>query len=144
LARIANAESKSKSYDYLSRMIVFYNVGCRSVYASEDDEYPTYKTMDYGRSGSNDEDVFVEYMTDQERALLIETMKADLVEGIDKALLSDDAQVYVIFSYNLDYIFRQDRLAIQNALTEITSKYKDRVWYKTIIESTEEDENETN
>ena len=144
LARIANAESKSKSYDYLSRMIIFYNVGGRSVYASEDDEYPIYKTMYYGRSGSNDEDVFVEYMTDQERAQAIETMKADLVEGIDKALHSDDAQVYVIFSYNLEEIIKGDRLAIQNALTELTSKYKDRVWYRSIIETTEEKENETN
>jgi biopolymer transport protein ExbD len=145
LARIANEELKNKSYEYLSGLIYVYNIGAKNVYEDpEDDEYPIYKTMYYGRAESNDEDVFVEYFTNFERTQAIETMKGNLVKGIDKALLSDDAQVYVIFTYNLDDIFKQDRLAIQNALTEITSKYKDRVWYKTIIESTEEDENETN
>ncbi len=132
LARLANAESKIKGYEYLSKLIVSYNVGCKCVYEKEEDEFPIYRTLNYGKSGTDAEDKWAEFRDDEGRNAALEAMKTALKKSIDAALAADATSVYVFFNYDTDMITTGDRKAVENALNDLISKYDARVLYKPI------------
>jgi DNA repair exonuclease SbcCD ATPase subunit len=132
LARLANAESKIKGYEYLSKLIVSYNVGCKCVYEKEEDEFPIYRTLNYGKAGTDAEDRWAEFRDDEGRNTALEAMKAALKKSIDAALAADATSVYVFFNYDTDMITTGDRKAVENALNDLISKYDARVLYKPI------------
>ncbi len=132
LAKLANAESKIKGYEYLEKLIVSYNIGCKSFYENESDEFPIYRFVNYGRAGTDQQDGYEEFRDDNERDAVLERMKERLKEGIDAALEEGANSVYIFFNYNQDMITTGDRKAVENALNDLISKYDARVLYKPI------------
>ncbi len=133
IAKIKNAELKNAGYEYMDSLVVVYNVGIESIYESDTDDVPLYRTLKMSRSGTTDEDVFYEFNDSTARSIAIDEMKVKLVAGIDNVIAdaAEDVNIYIILTYySNDRTLYVDRLRVNEALVEITGKYAGEVSYR--------------
>ncbi len=134
LERISKAELKNESFEYMNQLVAVYNVGIKSIYENKEvNPALLYHTLSYGRASSDEEGKYVEFGRNEpeKRDMAVETMKADLVKGIDAALEKEDVLVFLVLNYsgggsvNIGY-----KNIITQALTDLTSKYDGKVSYR--------------
>ncbi len=141
LAKIANAEKKMEGYEYLKDKVLVFNVGVESIYAVNDTTgIPLYRQLTYGRTGTSEDDVLMEFKDSIGRTECIEHMNAYLVKSIGEALANENTSIYIVFSYHDYNSLAQDTDKVQNALLALSGKYTSRVYYSTnmILDKPEE------
>ncbi|MCH5196441.1 MAG: hypothetical protein J1F28_06990 [Oscillospiraceae bacterium] len=108
--RLAEAESRLESYEYMDDVVFVINVGLENRYNN------TVRYLSFGKTDS-DQNLY-EIRNDDDLSTAINRLKIFITEYIAK--ISDDESnstiVYVVFSYDTHNVYQDDYAAIDEAL----------------------------
>ncbi|MCH5204223.1 MAG: hypothetical protein J1F03_05700 [Oscillospiraceae bacterium] len=114
IERLAEAESRLESYEYMDEIVFVINVGLENRYNN------TVRYLSFG-SRSDSEQSLCEIRNDIDLNTAINRLKVFVTEYISK-ISSDDTNstiVYVVFSYDTHNVYQDDYAAVDEALKNV-------------------------
>lgn len=127
LEKLHNAENQINAYEYMDDIVIVYNVGLENRYNN------TSRCLTYGRAfDENCETYNVKRNATDEWDYVINSLKLDLKEYIDKEIQKneEDTYIYLVFSVDKTKVYSNDYDNVEKVLTDFETKYGDRVRYR--------------
>lgn len=127
LEKLHNVENQLTTYEYMDDIVIVYNVGLENRYNNSS------RCLIYGRaSDENYEPHNVKRNATDEWDYVINSLKLDLKEFIDKELQgnAEDKYIYLVFSVDKTKVYSNDYDDVEKVLTDFETKYGDKVRYR--------------
>lgn len=127
LEQLHNAENQLDAYEYMDDIVIVYNVGLENRYNN------TERCLTYGRALDEDcETHNVRRNKTDEWDYVINSLKLDLKEFIEKELSENekDKYIYIVFSVDTKKVYSNDYDDVEKVLSDFETKYDGTVRYR--------------